>query len=314
MRVRRPSATGFTLIELLVVIAIIAILIGLLLPAVQKVREAAARMQCQNNMKQLGIALHAHHSAVEKFPQGQGAGVGSAGWKVLLLPYMEQDNVHRNVNLLDVFNSAVLQDLALKSFVCPSSNLNPVPAPVPSWYSATIKHQASAYIGIMGAYPDPAGRTTGSIYASNYGGWWSNTGLLLANESVSVLGCTDGTSNTFILGEQGVKIGTSGNTDLRSRYYSAWGGFTQSQPIGRLAPGADTWGMGLTCVAYAPNSPTAGAGANITYGGNTILNSGHTGGVNMLLADGSVRFVTGGIDFANFQRMCVRDDGLVVTQ
>ena len=304
---RRKS--GFTLIELLVVIAIIAILIWLLLPAVQKVREAAARMKCSNNLKQLGVALHNYHSGFEKFPTGQGAGIGSAGWRVQLMPYIEQDNVFRQVSLTDVFNSAVLQNLTLQTFVCPSSPLQAVPDPVPSWYSSAVRHQAPAYIGIMGAYPDPIGRTAGTIHASNYGGWWSNTGMLLANEQVNVLGCTDGSSNTFMIGEQSVAVGTN---DLRNRYYSSWGSFTQSRPVSGLTAGSDTWGMGLTCVAYASNSRTAGAGANITYGGNTILNSGHTNGLNMLRADGSIQFVSSSMAFATFQAMCSRNDGLVV--
>jgi prepilin-type N-terminal cleavage/methylation domain-containing protein/prepilin-type processing-associated H-X9-DG protein len=304
------SRRGFTLIELLVVIAIIAILIGLLLPAVQKVREAAARMKCSNNLKQIGLALMNYESTYQNFPVGQGAGVGTAGWRINLLPYLEQDNVFKQVNLSDVFDSPVLQNLVIPGWVCPSSDLKAAPAPVPSWYSSSVVHQVPEYIGIMGAFPDPAGRTSGTIYPSNYGGWWSNTGMLRANEKVRITDCTDGTSNTFVVGEQSAPVGTN---DYRSRYYSAWGSFTQSQPIGNLSPGADTWGMGLTCVAYAPNSQTAGAGANITYGGNTILNSRHTNGLNMLMTDGSVRFVANGSDFANFQKMCSANDGLVTT-
>ncbi len=308
MAISHSRKAAFTLIELLVVIAIIAILIGLLLPAVQKVREAAARAKCQNNLKQIGLALHNYESAYNHFPMGQGPGVGSASWHVLIFPYIEQGNVYQQINLYDVFDSAVLQNYTISIFSCPSSDLQAIPNPVPSWYSSSVRQQVPAYIGIMGAYPDPIGRTSGTIYASNYGGWWSNTGMLLANETVTIESCTDGTSNTFVVGEQSTSVG--GN-DLRSRYYSPWGSFTQSQPIGTLRPGADTWGMGLTCVAYAPNSRSAGSGANIPYGGNTILNSKHTNGLNMLATDGSVRYVSNSTNFANFKAMCVRNDGLV---
>ena len=257
------------------VIAIIAILIGLLLPAVQKVRESANVTQCQNNLKQIGVALHNYHNAFDSFPRGQGPGTGMAGWRVLLFPFMEQDMVYQQVNLSDVFDSTVLQQLKVPGWVSPSATLPAIPNPVSSWYSATVMQQAPEYIGIIGAYPDPMGQTTGTIYASNYGGWWSNGGMLLANQTVKATDCTDGTSNTFIVGEQSAAVGAS---DYRSRYYSPWGSFTQSNPIAQLSPGADTWGMGLTCVASTrPIAPRQASGANITYGGNTILNSNHTG-------------------------------------
>src|SRR5215467_14275276 len=108
----RPSRRGFTLIELLVVIAIIAVLIGLLLPAVQKVREAAARMACQNNLKQLGLGLHNYENAQGAFPPSYvltvtpPATVQAYSWGVLILPYVEQDNLYRGYQFNQLINSA----------------------------------------------------------------------------------------------------------------------------------------------------------------------------------------------------------------
>ncbi|MES2788710.1 MAG: DUF1559 domain-containing protein [Planctomycetota bacterium] len=301
---------GFTLIELLVVIAIIAVLIALLLPAVQQAREAARRSQCKNNLKQLGLALHNFESTYKKFPMGQrGSSVANANWKVLLFPYMDQAPVYNMVSMDDVYNPAVLQNLVMQTFKCPSAVVPDLqPQTWVTWWTNN-HHQVSSYQGIMGAYPDPAARTTATV-TSNYGGWWAGTGMLVANKQVSLADCTDGTSNTIVLAEQSGRIGI---TDTRSGYYTPWGSVTQTYKVEEMPVGVDLWGMSLSCVAYANNSKTTPAGSDASYMGNTILNSEHIGGIHALFTDGSVRFVGDNMNFASFQKLCVRDDGQVVS-
>jgi len=128
---------------------------------------------------------------------------------------------------------------------------------------------------------------------------------------VRLADCLDGTSNTFFIGEQSGRVGTN---DYRNGYFAPFGGATFTQRLSDPALTGDRWGNGLTTVAYAPNSQTAGAGANVPYGYCTILNSFHSGGLNMLTCDASVRFVSNSMDFVNFQKLCVRNDGLTATQ
>ncbi len=324
----RSLRSAFTLIELLVVIAIIAILIALLVPAVQKVREAAARTQCSNNLKQIGIAIHAYHDSHKELPVGQSYPLDTAGWRIHLFPYLEMDNLYKGLDLGDVAGT-IAQPTALSTsgqllstvqpvWNCPSSALPDIATDTMSGWFDPVGMMIPDYIGVMGAYPDPAGRSNVCYNSSNYGGYWCNTGMFLANEAVRLQECTDGTSNTICVAEQSGKVGVNSSSvgyDRRNRYHMPWGGVTRDGTVREwIGQDLDLWGMGLTSVMYKINDPSPGAGGNATYDGSTVINSFHSGGVNVVYTDASVHFISDNTNFANFQALCVRNDGLVTKE
>jgi prepilin-type N-terminal cleavage/methylation domain-containing protein/prepilin-type processing-associated H-X9-DG protein len=282
MRRNRPRC-AFTLIELLVVIAIIAILIGLLLPAVQKVREAAARLQCQNNLKQMGLACHSYHDARKAFPPGYQANgpyldgatdtAPGWGWGAFLLPYLEQDNLYRQLNLNQPVPQSPGIQATLPVYLCPSDLLPAGAFAVPDGFGKTVALAGpSSYAGCVGGDESD---TTGPIGA----------GIFYRNSKTRIADVTDGTSNTLLIGERawsnanGVWSGAiPGGVIVRG----------ESNPCQPVVPGA--WFPAATLVlahAHLNNAlldPDGSAGMD-------DFGSRHSGGANFVFADGSVRFL-----------------------
>ncbi|MGL6094730.1 MAG: DUF1559 domain-containing protein, partial [Fimbriiglobus sp.] len=215
---RRHLRSGFTLIELLVVIAIIAILIGLLLPAVQKVREAADRSTCQNNMKQMGLACQSFHDSYKRLPPGSSnntapfdaTGFGSS-WAVYIFPYIEQDPIYRQWQLTgnntgwDNGTNANIPIVDIKNLMCPS---NPMPSncAVPPG----VARMSGDYVAVAGAAP-VAFTTSGYVETRFWtgpdagccnNGTVSGGGAMPPNGKVTLSSIKDGTSNTILIGEQ----------------------------------------------------------------------------------------------------------------
>jgi prepilin-type N-terminal cleavage/methylation domain-containing protein/prepilin-type processing-associated H-X9-DG protein len=298
----KRSRPAFTLIELLVVIAIIGILIALLLPAVQKIREAAARMSCTNNLKQLGLAMHNYHSSYERLPPADPS-TGSFGtWQVVILPYVEQEPMFRlyrnfgNVNgtnetYSSAANRAGVTSQTLKILTCPSD-----PNAGKFMPFGVSMHNYAVNFG-------NTHRTQLTYNGVAFGG----APFSYNNKTFRLTDITDGTSNTLMLAEvlQGSTAGSQ--TDLRG--FTWWGpaaGFEGYFGPNSLSPDS------LQFASYCNNQPAQGLPCVVTSINQFGARSKHNGGVNVGLCDGSCRFVANGISVPTWRALSTSQGGEVI--
>jgi prepilin-type N-terminal cleavage/methylation domain-containing protein len=306
MRIRR-ALRGFTLIELLVVIAIIAILIGLLVPAVQKVRDAANRIKCGNNLHQMGLALHMYHDTNGAFPPGvtsrSGSGPGGVhypyafwSWMARMMPYYEQDNLFRLADTWarttpDTWNGTTpayhwwpwggfwlspatpanpALGVQVKILICPADGREDTTIPGPQW-GGNGNVAFTGYLGVAGIQGD---LTEGNQAA----------GILYYDSKVKIADVLDGTSNTFMVGER------PPSTDLQYGWWFAGAGYDGSG-LGDVMMGARStnYADALGC----PHSKVGLQPGTVTNSCDQVhFWSNHSAGSNFLMGDASVHFVT----------------------
>lgn len=298
---------GFTLVELLVVIAIIGILIALLLPAVQAAREAARRINCTNNLKQLGIALHIHHDSARRLPTGWTGytngqhdvnGLTGWSWASAILPHMEQAQFHENTlddetAISDVTNVAARQTV-IGGFRCPSDDGEDISS------IANMTIATSNYVGVFGGY-----QTTEYDLLTRLGqpGQVKGNGAFYHNSRVSFRDMRDGTSNTMVVGERATFV--LPNTSIPETYYSTWIGNVNA--IG----GGDPYGAARS-LGVAITSPNPEPDTTNNYF-RQEFSSPHPGGAQFLIGDGSVRIVNDGVDQTVYRAICTIDEGEAVS-
>jgi prepilin-type N-terminal cleavage/methylation domain-containing protein/prepilin-type processing-associated H-X9-DG protein len=297
---------AFTLLELLVVIAIVAVLIGLLLPAVQKVRESAARMQCSNNLHQLGLAAHQYHDANGTFPPGvqQGRFGGAPQYRgytlfIYLLPYSEQNNLYQSWGFVEPLNNTAggagaRTAAVLSMLLCPSDVIPTNP----------VASQDRTYA--VGSYGGNGGRRSFDPTSGSTDGIFHTTGpgsQPVANQRpVRIADITDGTANTLLFGERSHRDPAYDALPGASRMMAEWGWWAAS--TGRLAIGDVTLSAAVP-INHLVSSGNLGPGS-LEEQRICAFGSNHLGGANFTLADGSVRYISESIAVLTLQALATR--------
>lgn len=295
----RPCAhreRGFTLVELLVAITIVGVLVGLLLPAVQAARDSARRVQCANNLKQIGIALHSYHSAYRSFPPGYMSAVDSGGteigpgwgWAAILLPYLEHAPLEKSIDFRQPIESPVntARQQTLPGLLCPSNEL-----PEPTW-PAEVRDAAGEPMSLICdvgfcAYVGMYGSTDTCVRGD---------GLFFRNSRIRVQDVVDGTSHTIAVGERAYRLGDA-----------TWVGAVTGA---KMFPDDDEGEIAAPhlkpSLAMVLSHAGLGNGPNSPSSEIDQFYSLHGDGVNFAFADGHVVFLPASIDYSSYRAMATR--------